>query len=202
MKSPIIDWGVAVRAIAGSDRPGDAYAVKTLGDRVLVAVIDGLGHGEPAAEASNLAVDVLSAHASEELVPLTRRCHEALRRTRGVVLSLASFDFRTDSMTWLGIGNVEGTLKRIDPAAKPSHESLFLNGGVVGYNLRTVRASVLPVTCGDTLVFATDGIRSGFAAEVRPDSSPQDTADRIIVNYSKNTDDALVLVVRYLGLNG
>jgi len=74
-----------------------------------------------------------------------------------------------------------------------------LRGGVVGYNLPTPRVVTLPVTQGDTLIFATDGIRSGFATEVVLSDSPQNMADRILENYGRGTDDTLVLVVRYLG---
>ncbi len=200
MKTPIIDWGVAILAFAGSEQAGDAYLVKTFENHALVAAIDGLGHGDPAAQASRLAVDVLDSHASEDLVALTRRCHAALKGTRGVVFSLALFRPDDDAMTWLGIGNVEGVLSRRNSApGKRMSETLFVSSGVIGYNLQSIRPSVLPVAPGDTLVLATDGIRSGFAGEVHPEDPPRGIADRIIAKYGKQTDDALVLVVRYLG---
>jgi hypothetical protein len=77
--------------------------------------------------------------------------------------------------------------------------SLLLRGGVVGSHLPLLRAAVLPVTQGDTLVFATDGIRSSFADGLNVRTAPQLLADRILAQYRMGTDDALVLAVRYGG---
>jgi phosphoserine phosphatase RsbX len=197
--SPLIEWGVGTLSLAGEKRSGDAYVVKALEGKVLAAAIDGLGHGEEAADASQIAVLTLTGHASEEVSSLVRRCHEALARTRGAVLSLASFNTTENTMTWLGVGNVDGYLVRADHDARPSYESLFRRGGVVGYQLPSVRPSTLQVNPGDTLIFSTDGIRSGFIREVKPEDPPQRVADMIIANYNRKTDDALVLVVRYVG---
>jgi serine phosphatase RsbU (regulator of sigma subunit) len=199
IRSSFIDWGVAVRACIGEDRSGDAYVVKALENKVLAAAIDGLGHGEEAADASRIAVLTLTNHSSEDATSLVKRCHEALARTRGVVLSLASFNTAGNTMTWLGVGNVDGFLMRADHYIKPSYESLFQRGGVVGYQLPSIRPSTLQVNPGDTLIFSTDGIRSGFIHEVKQEDSPQRVADMIITNYNRKTDDALVLVVRYIG---
>ncbi len=195
----MIDWGAASAPLAGYVHSGDSYAVKTSEKGVLVAVMDGLGHGEEAAEASRMAVDTLMGCDSDDLFVLVRHCHEALVRTRGVVMSLASFNAKHQTLTWMGIGNVEGYLERADPNMVPPHESLFRRGGVVGYHLPPLRSSVLAVARGDTLVFATDGISSGFHKEIDPNDPPRHVADRIILKHRKKTDDALVLVARYIG---
>jgi negative regulator of sigma-B (phosphoserine phosphatase) len=69
----------------------------------------------------------------------------------------------------------------------------------VGLQVPSLRTAVLPVAPGDTLVLATDGIRSGFAEKLSPEASPQQLADGILARDVKGTDDALVLVARYLG---
>ena len=51
---------------------------------------------------------------------------------------------------------------------------------------------------GDTLVFVTDGIRSGFADKLSALEPPQKSADRILAEYCRGSDDALVVVTRYL----
>jgi serine phosphatase RsbU (regulator of sigma subunit) len=201
IKSPFIEWGLAALALAGEEQSGDAYAVKAWEKKILIAVIDGLGHGEKAADAARIAVETLINHVSDtdDVVSFVRQCHEALLRTRGVVLSLALFDAENNTMTWLGIGNVDGLLLRADPQTNPARVSLLLRGGVVGYQLPSLRASTISVARGDLLIFFTDGIRSGFEKEVNPGDPPQQIADRIITNYYRNTDDALVLVARYTG---
>ena len=54
---------------------------------------------------------------------------------------------------------------------------------------------------GDTLIFATDGVGGDFLNEVLPQRDPaQALADYILGRWGKQTDDALVLVARYVGL--
>ena len=66
-------------------------------------------------------------------------------------------------------------------------------GAIEGY------ASEVSVAPGDTLVFATDGVRHEFTAEISISEPPQRLADQILARFGKGTDDALVLVARYLG---
>jgi hypothetical protein len=57
---------------------------------------------------------------------------------------------------------------------------------------------VLSVAYGDTLIFATDGIRSGFADNLNINASTQEIARNIIESHWRKLDDALVLVARYV----
>src|SRR5213082_2372604 len=105
--SPMIDWGVAAQALAGEMESGDLHLVKRVGRGTLVAAVDGLGHGAEAAAAARAAVAALDQYAEESLLPLVRRCHDALAGSRGVVMSLAYVGGVQPSLTWLGVGNVE-----------------------------------------------------------------------------------------------
>ena len=194
----MIEWGVATLTLPGQTACGDRYVVKPFPDGVLVAAIDGVGHGDEAADAAKIAVTILETYGDESVLSLLKRCHEELRKTRGVVLSLASCNARESTMTWLGVGNIEGRLLRADPHAYPRQESLLLRGGVVGGLLPAPYASIVPVRPGDTLVFTTDGVRSDFVEGLTVGESPQRSADRILGQYAKRTDDALVLVARYV----
>jgi hypothetical protein len=196
---PLIEWGVAARPLEGEVESGDLYVVKPFPKGVLVAAVDGLGHGPEAAAAARSAVAILKDYAHEPVISLLRRCHERLIRTRGAVMSLASFNALDSTMTWLGVGNVEGLLLRADAAANPPRENVLLRSGVVGYQLPALHAAILPVTRGDVLILATDGIRSGFAEDVSLSDPPQRIAEHILARRARGMDDALVLVARYLG---
>jgi negative regulator of sigma-B (phosphoserine phosphatase) len=87
-----IQWGFAARAIGGETESGDLHFVASHAGGVLVAVIDGLGHGSEAALASRLAAATLDEHLGESITALIAHCHAALQRTRGVVLSLAAIE--------------------------------------------------------------------------------------------------------------
>jgi hypothetical protein len=112
-----------------------------------------------------------------------------------VVLSLASYDAPDRTLSWIGVGNVEGIVLRRDG----SRQTLLLRGGVVGYQVPELHASVVSVWPGDTLVFATDGIRRDFGWRLEPSEPPRRIADRILAGYATPRDDALVLVVRFFG---
>ena len=101
-------------------------------------------------------------------------------------------------MTWLGIGNVEA--RRLHGAEPlPASESLLLHNGIVGHELPRLIPQTMRLVRGDLLIFATDGIRRDFADELMPRGSCRVIADRILQEHVLGSDDALVLVARYLG---
>jgi serine/threonine protein phosphatase PrpC len=198
--SPIsLDWGVAALPLDGQHESGDRYVVQSFPGGVLVAVIDGLGHGDEAAEAASAAETILRTEPQEHVISLVRQCHENLRRTRGVVISVVSFDTSHGLMTWLGVGNVRGVLRRPASSLNPPSDELLLRAGVIGGQIPPLQASVLPVSKGDNLILATDGIRGEFENELMPSEAPQRTADLILARHAKRDDDALVLVARVVG---
>jgi negative regulator of sigma-B (phosphoserine phosphatase) len=199
---PLVEYGVAKFVLPGQVESGDHHLVRCQENGVLLAAIDGIGHGEGAATAAKTAVSILQANPEEPVISLVQRCHEELRPTRGVVLSLASIDMEHGMMTWLGVGNVQGVLMRAGCKPGTGQEVLLLRGGVVGSQLPALQAAVLPVAKGDTLAFVTDGIRGEFAEGLSAMESPRRAADRILKQHCRGNDDALVLVVRFTGVRG
>jgi hypothetical protein len=195
MTDALVEWAAACRPVGAPDDSGDQYLVAPFAGGVLVAVADGLGHGPHAAAAARTAVGVLADHAHEPVTMLVKRCHERLRDTRGVVLSVASF--ADGIMSWLGVGDVDGVLLRAEAPGMP--EPLLVRAGVVGRHVPALEATPVQVSRGDVLVVATDGVRSGFAEGLPPVRTPQGLADRILAEHAKATDDALVVVARYRG---
>jgi phosphoserine phosphatase RsbX len=172
---------------------GDAYVAQPFADGLLIAVIDGLGHGRHAADAAQLAVTTLQANPGADLPALLRACHTRLGGSRGAVMSLARIG-ADGTVGWVGVGNVEGRL-----VAQHSREArLAAPGGVIGHKLPPVDPISLTIASGDTIVLSTDGVR-GSPSAIDPGSSAQANAERILAAGATHTDDALVLVVRYTG---
>jgi hypothetical protein len=195
----VIDWGVAARPLPGEARSGDAHVVEPFPGGVLVAAVDGLGHGDEAADAAATAVGILTRCAGEGPVGLLERCHEGLRESRGAAISVASIGWEERKMSWLGVGNVEGSFVRADPSARPARESLLLRGGVVGFRLPRLVASVVDVGPADTLLLTTDGIAGPPFEGIRMSDPPAAIADAILAGLARSTDDALALVARCPG---
>jgi negative regulator of sigma-B (phosphoserine phosphatase) len=200
VNEPMLEYGLAKHAHGGQSESGDLHMVCCNQNGVLIAVIDGIGHGEEAAEVAKIAAALLRSSVDEPVISLVELCHEQLKTTRGVVMSLAFVSPEQKMMTWIGVGNVQGVLVRADTKRGNPQESLLLRGGVVGSKLPFLQASVLPVSQGDTLVFATDGIQSDFSAGLSAKENPQRAADRILTKFRSNNDDALVLVARLTGM--
>ena len=197
---PMVDYGVAKSILPGQSESGDRHLLRCAGDGILIAALDGIGHGQEAACAAEAAIAILKAGAGEPIISLVERCHEGLKKTRGVVMSLASIDPGHGMLTWLGVGNVQGVLMRVGARKGSVQEVLLLRGGVVGAQLPALQATVLPIAKGDTLILVTDGIRGEFVEGLSAMEAPQRAADRILNQYGKGNDDALVLVARLTGI--
>lgn len=196
-RTSVIEWGWAGRAL--EQLSGDAHAVVERDDGALVALLDGLGHGFEAAEAVRAAMPVIEAHAGSSVIALVQHCHEAMHGTRGAVMSVAWFDARDSSMTWTGVGNVDSVLIRAAKNSPARNEAIATRGGVVGYRLPSLRADRYALSPGDMLVMATDGIRSNFNSGIVTQFGAQEIAESILIKYAKGTDDAHVVVARFLG---
>lgn len=195
----VIDWSVASRPAPGLPVSGDLHVVAPWRDGVLLGVVDGLGHGDEATAAARIAVAVLEQHAGDSVISLVQRCHRALQRSRGVVMTLASLNTRDDSLTVIGIGNVETAICRASPEMCPRRESVLLRGGVVGYQLPALHANILPISAGDLIVFATDGVREDFADLIDSRDPMPRLVERILEKKFRGNDDGLVLGCRYTG---
>jgi serine/threonine protein phosphatase PrpC len=190
-----LEWHIAVRPFPGEEHCGDSHLVAETRAGWLLAVADGLGHGAEAAVASRSLVEVLRRHVEEFPDQLLRRCHEALKNTRGSAATVVTIDRRRCMLGWSGVGNVEGVLCHTD-AGLPD-EYITQRGGIVGSRIPSLQTAFLQLQDGDLLVLATDGIDSRFVQAIRQPHPPGRLADYILDHYGKAHDDAMVLVARY-----
>ena len=196
--SASVEWDAATMPMPGENVLGDRAVVAFAQEQTLLAAIDGLGHGPEAAAAAQIAADTLTHLVEQDVASAVLECHRALGGTRGAALSLASINGRERTVTWLGVGNVESRLLHgAEPV--PLSESLLLHNGIVGHDLPRLTPQTMPMAHGDVLIFATDGIHRDFADDLMPHGSCREIADRILQQHAVGSDDALVLVARYLG---
>ena len=193
-----LERGEAGEPLAGEDRSGDLAVFVAYEGGALVATIDGLGHGGAAADAAEAAAEQFRIHATTAPETVLRRCHQALRSTRGVVATVAWFDLADGGLTWTGVGNVEGRLVRADRARGDALDSPTLFGGVLGWSLPAVRLVKTTLAPGDCVVMATDGIAADFGSSLQPGVPAAEQARRVLASHARGSDDALVVAVRYL----
>lgn len=192
-----VEWAVCATACPGEVRSGDAFLVQETQAGVLVAVIDGLGHGDEAAEVAGRAVAALRTTADHPLTSSFTACHVALRGTRGVVMTLAALDPVRFVLTWAAVGNVDAAVLR--PGRVPGaveRWSVPLRGGVLGDRLPPLRESTVHLALSDTFVAATDGVSPAFLDTVDLSLEAPALARELHTGYATGDDDALVLVAR------
>ena len=199
-----IEWAAKARPRPGENVCGDRMIAVDVEDTgALIGVLDGLGHGAEAAEAASCGVDVLRAARAEPLDVLLQRCHRALSGTRGVAMTLARIDFRTDTLSWAGIGNVAADLVAKHPAGVEVRSSARLAGGIVGYRIpEALTPQEVPIRPGDLLVITSDGIVEDHLDDIDFAASSLAIADQILRRHAKDSDDALVLAARHRGVSG
>ncbi|MFD4438632.1 SpoIIE family protein phosphatase [Nocardia sp. NPDC058519] len=194
-----MEWSTAGRALPGQDVSGDRALVLDTGAGVLFAVLDGLGHGAPAAEAADRATHILTENCGEPLDVLMVLCHRAMVETRGAAVSLALIE-PGETLQWLGVGNVDSRLLTLGPAGPELRATMLLTGGIVGYRLPShLQPQTLPIRPGDLLLMATDGIVAVGPESLDLAKPATAIAGDLLARDAKDTDDALVLAARFRG---
>ena len=193
-----LERGEAGEPFSGEERSGDLAVWAPYNGGALVAAIDGLGHGDAAADAAEVAGERLRAYAGEPPEIALKRCHEALRATRGVVATLAWFDLASAELTWTGIGNVEGRLVRADRERGDSVDSPTLFGGVLGWSLPRSGSSGRRWPRATASSSPPTGSPPTSAPSLQPGVPAAEQARRVLASHSRGSDDALVVAVRYL----
>ncbi|HEV7665634.1 MAG TPA: SpoIIE family protein phosphatase [Chloroflexota bacterium] len=194
MAPPDLDIGAAGRPYAGEVVNGDAWQIDRHAGGCRLAVIDGLGHGPPAAAASDAACAALAQRPDLPPGQSLRLCHAALSGTRGAAISIAAIDASGTSLQYAGIGNVEGHLWH-----SGVQQRLMVYRGIVGAVLPEPRVFTFALPSGWLLVLHTDGIRARFRLDASPAEAldqAQHLADYLLAEWARPTDDAMVVVLR------
>jgi len=187
--------GVLGRPIDGEPRSGDDAWFGRRGDRLVLAVADGLGHGGEAREAASRAIEVV---ANNDAPPkaLCLLAHDAAAGTRGTVLTIVEIDESARTMRVAGGGNVmthivgpRGTRVMSTPATvlgKPQRPMPFADEEVA-------------LDAHDAVVLFTDGISARARLDVRDEVfrlHPLGVADHMLRSFGRANDDALVMIAR------
>jgi negative regulator of sigma-B (phosphoserine phosphatase) len=196
-----IEWAAVGRPRPGEVVSGDrSIAISAGTNGALFGVVDGLGHGWLAATAATSAVEVVDAAPTEPLADLMQLCHRALTETRGAAITLARINFDTDTLSWIGVGNVTANLIAKRPGGVEVRSSVRLAGGIIGFRMPDGTApQEVSITHGDLVVITSDGISDGYLDTLDFAASAPVIAEHILAAHSKESDDALVLAARHRG---
>ncbi len=183
--------GSVSRPKPGERECGDQFVVIENCDKMVVAVVDGLGHGPKAAVAAIAACDFVKENAFVGLEKLISDCSRAISSTRGVALTLLRIDTENHELTYAGIGNVE-----MHSISKLGVRPVNLPG-IVGGRIRRIQEMSYTLSPGDVLAIFTDGISNRFSLEKYSKLEAQAMAEAIFEEHAKDHDDATCVTIRY-----
>lgn len=148
----------------GQDVCGDAWGARYIGTNLWITLLDGLGHGPLAAEASNRAIGVFQqANPNDKPEDVLRAAHQGIKTTRGAVMAVAMFNTDEAIMSFAGVGNIVGIVTSGDET-----QHMISTDGTVGYNMRTVRPIEAPWKKGSVYIATTDGLSTRWKPEPSP----------------------------------
>lgn len=184
-------FGVVSIPMKGETACGDSFVAVPAASRSLYMLVDGLGHGDKAAEAADEAVSVVLASAGEGAAEILNRAHEALKKTRGAAMSLVHVDHERRVVVCAGVGNVStsivtGTATRSAPP----------QNGTLGVVLPRIQEYTYPIEPHSLLVMYSDGLTSKSSLTGYPGLQkrhPQLITALLYRDFSRRRDDATVL---------
>jgi anti-sigma regulatory factor (Ser/Thr protein kinase) len=186
--------GIFGRPVEGESSSGDgAFFARREAD-VLLAVADGLGHGDAARLGSQRALEGVIENPWDELDAIFVRANDAARGTRGAVFGLARLASKY-SVDYLIVGDIRGEATRIGNVQR-----FLTTAGYLGSARRARhRVHTTAIEADDLVLLCSDGINSRLDLSderllVR--QAPVVIAQTVVERYAKAHDDALVAVVR------
>ncbi|MGW7353110.1 SpoIIE family protein phosphatase [Streptomyces sp. NPDC054784] len=177
----------------GEEAYGDGCAFHLDAERGLrtAVVIDGLGHGEAAAKATDRALRTFHDHADEPPAAVVQRMHTALRTTRGAAVGLLRVG--PGRAEFCGVGNI-----RLCVLSGDELRQFDGRPGIVGWNLPTLHTRDVALTQGECAVLFSDGIESRWTRTRSPYLTrlPAELLPAALVQrHRRERDDATVVTV-------
>jgi anti-sigma regulatory factor (Ser/Thr protein kinase) len=180
----------------GESVSGDGTYYHNYGKNVKLLVADGLGHGSEANHAVNEAVAAFKECYTDTPVEQLRYIHQKIRKTRGMVGTIANFNLETKMLDIAGIGNISAKFLRMGGESK-NHISY---NGIIGHNIpNTMNGQHIAFADYNMLILCSDGIRSRWEVSKYQGIFKCDSAilaAAIYKDYARRTDDMSVVIVK------
>lgn len=173
---------------------GDAWTFHHTQDRTKILLVDGLGHGWEAAEAAQEAI--ASFRKNAELAPgeILRSMHDALKKTRGAVASIAEIRTKERTLTYAGVGNISAVV-----LSGGASRSLVSHNGTLGVATSRVQEFCAEWPADAVLVLHSDGLHSRWDLSAYAGlmvRHPAVIGGALLRDFRRQRDDASVVVVK------
>lgn len=175
----------------GETECGDGFYFKQSKEHIKLFLGDGLGHGKEASAAVQKAIEAFKLCAEHSPVENLRYINQSVKKTRGLVATIAIFHVKERRWTICGVGNI--STKFYSLGGTKNHNSY---NGIVGLNMpNTMKDQEVSYEPGQCLVMCSDGLKSKwdvlrFPGILRNDLSLLNAA--LFKDFTRNTDDTSI----------
>lgn len=171
----------------GESVSGDAVITRVEQGATLLAVVDSLGHGHPAAVVADRARAYLdTVPLDKNARSLTEGLHDALRGTRGAAAMCCLI--KNGKLEGCGVGNVE--LRTLT-----SRVPVVLTPGILGVSLQRTRVFEGALVAHTRLFLFSDGLSPRMDLLMCERLSTEESCKALMERYRRSHDDATLLVV-------
>ncbi len=185
---------------SGETECGDAWALGRSGDRVVLIVADGLGHGPDAATASREALRVFRKSLSLPPADIVAEIHAGLRSTRGAAVAVAALDPNLQEIRYAGVGNIAASV-----VSATETRSMVSHNGTVGHEVRKIQEFQYDWPAGALVIMQSDGLQTHWRLDRYPGLAARDPAliaGILYRDFSRGRDDVTVVAVRQADQDG
>lgn len=167
---------------------GDGFYVKQTKEHLKLFLGDGLGHGKEAALAVKKAIEAFKTCPEDSPVENLRFINQSVKKTRGLVATIAIFNLKERTWKLCGVGNIA---TKIHSATTYKAHNPY--NGIVGMNMpNTMKDQEIDYEPNQCMVLCSDGVKSKwdimkFPGILRHDLSLLNAA--LFKDFSRNTDD-------------
>lgn len=189
-KSEDLRIGACQLSLPSEPVSGDGWAMGLGADDLAVMMVDGLGHGVLAHEAAQAACSAFVQAPFDGQLAQIDRLHKAMAGGRGGAVALARVQLKSHAMSYLGIGNIAGSV-----ASDEGSRGMASMPGIVGGAFRKPQV-FQSVVSGGILILHSDGLSTRWNLRDFPGllrRHPAVLAWALHRHASRGRDDATVV---------
>lgn len=182
---------------------GDGYFIEYVPENKIlnILVLDGLGHGPGAHEASSAAIEKYALLTKESPKQVLKEIHQHIKHTRGAVSMTLKYKFEEQMLSYCSIGNIAG--KTIGFNNVKNFSSF---NGIVGHVMPGhLQDQEVAWERGNLLIIHSDGLRSRWNITEYAHAQKYDPvilAACLYRDHNRGNDDTTIIVSKHPDIDG
>lgn len=173
---------------------GDGWAYHQSDDRLLILLVDGLGHGPDAADAAAEAIATFRKRVDRTPSEILSYVHDALKKTRGAAGAVAEIRSSDKTLAFAGVGNTVAVFMDAH-----SSRNLISHNGTLGMATPKIQEFRVEWPADGILVMHSDGLQSKWDLSSYSGLMARHAAvigGALFRDFRRQRDDASVVVVK------